>query len=296
MFFIRLFSRIPLPVLYFWGDVMAFIIFHIIRYRRKVVEKNLALAFPEKSLAERYKIAKRFYINLGELVVESIKSLTISREDMQRRVVIKNPEVLDNRLEKGTSVIVLTSHNNNWEWLLLGWSVHLKWTVDAVYKPISFKPIDHFMTTIRSRFGAVPIPMNNILREAILRKNDPRVIALVADQRPWGTDSNYWTTFFDKDTPFFNGGERLAKKMQFPIIYATLLRRKRGYYEAVAYELEDPPYTTDGREHTATQKFVEIVENQIRQYPDNWLWTHDRWRHGERKQSNNNETQNKVSS
>lgn len=284
MLLIRLFSLLPFWLLYRVADFLGWMAFRVIGYRKGVVINNIQHSFPEKSDQEVRKIARRFYRNLGDIIVESLKILGLSEKQLQRRVSYKNYDVLEERLKKGKSVIVMTPHSGNWEWLLLACSyllVKSGFGVDAVYKPLSSKFFDRLMIKIRSRFGADPTPMNQVLRNIIKRKNEARVIAMVADQRPLPHESNYWTSFLYRETPFFVGSERIAHKVKFPVVYTSIRRVKRGYYEVSFQELADPPYSpaVSSEKQLIIEKFARLVEEDIRAYPDQWLWSHKRWKH-----------------
>lgn len=284
MLLIRLFSLLPFWVLYRVADFLGWMAFRVIGYRKGVVTDNIQRSFPEKSDQEVRKIVRRFYRNLGDIIVESLKILGLSEKQLQKRVSYKNYDILEERLKKGKSVIVMTPHSGNWEWLLLACSyllVKSGFGVDAVYKPLSSKFFDRLMIKIRSKFGADPTPMNQVLRNIIKHKNEARVIAMVADQRPLPHESNYWTSFLHRETPFFVGSERIARKVKFPVVYTSIRRIKRGYYEVSFQELADPPYspTVSSEEHLIIKKFARLVEADIRSYPDQWLWSHKRWKH-----------------
>lgn len=287
MLLIRLFALLPFWVLYLWADFIGWLAFSVIGYRKAVVIDNLKKSFPEKSDQEIKEIARRFYRNLGDIIVESLKGVGLSEKQLQKRVSYKDYHILEDRLKGGSSVIVMTPHSGNWEWLLLACSyllVKSGFGVDAVYSPLSSQFFDRLMIKIRSKFGADPTPMNMVLRNVVKHKRDksnPRVVAMVADQRPLPNESNYWTEFLHQETAFFIGSERIARKVGFPVVYTSIRRTKRGYYEVSFQELADPPYekTTSLENMPIIEQFARLVEQDIQTSPDQWLWSHKRWKH-----------------
>ena len=286
MLLIRFIALLPFWILYRWADFLGWLAFRVIGYRKAVVIDNIQKSFPEKTEKEVRQIARRFYRNLGDIIVESLKILGLSEKQLQKRVTYKDYDILESRLKAGNSVIVMTPHSGNWEWLLLACSyllVKSGFGVDAVYKPLSSKFFDNLMIKIRSKFGADPTPMNQVLRNVINRRKsgEVRVIAMVADQRPLPNESNYWTDFLHRDTPFFIGSERIARKVKFPVVYTSIHRTKRGHYEVSFQEITDPPYEKPAspEEHVIIEKFARLIEKDIQTYPDQWLWSHKRWKH-----------------
>lgn len=282
MLLIRLFSILPFWLLYSWASFIGWLAFRVIGYRKGVVIGNLKESFPEKSEKEIKQIARKFYRNLGDIIIESVKTLGLSEKQLQKRITYKNYDILESRLKSGTSVIVMTPHGGNWEWLLLACSyllVKSGFGVDAVYRPLTNQFFDQLMIKIRSKFGATPTPMNQVLRNVVKHKNEARVIAMVADQCPLPNESNYWTDFLHQDTSFFVGSERIARKVNFPVVYTNIYRVKRGYYEVNFQELTDPPYAKSLGNHEITEGFARLIEKDIQAYPDQWLWSHKRWKY-----------------
>jgi len=274
MWTFQLLAKLPFWVLYLLSDFLYFLSYRIIGYRKKVVRKNIKSSFPEKTEVERKKIEKQFYKNLADVVFESIKSLSISKKEILERVQINAPEVLMKPLKEGKSAFAFTGHQGNWEWLLLRWSITLVENnvgVDAVYKPLSDKFFDRLMLKVRSRFGAEPLPMQNILRTILSHKNESRVIAMVADQRPSGDEKNIWTEMLHQETPFFTGPEKLVKKTKFPAVYAGMKRLKRGHYLIEMKAIDTS--------QEITKQYAQMLAMQIKEQPADWLWSHDRWKH-----------------
>ena len=277
MIFARLISRLPFWVLYAISDLLFVVSFYLIRYRRNLVWRNLKNSFPEKSEAELRRIEKEFYQNLCDYAVEMLKLLTISKEELAKRVTFKNPEVSTKYILQGQSLLNLASHHFNWEWLLTAGSFTLPGQMDFVYQPVSNKFFDRFSLISRTRFGAHAIRRDEVAREIVKRKNIVRNIALVGDQYPGlKHDKKYAIKFLNQDTVFFYGSNQLALLTQYPVMYYAMRKVKRGYYETTIIELAHPPY--DKNSHSVLENYVREVENVIREKPAEWLWSHNRWK------------------
>ncbi len=277
MIIVKLLSRLPFGVLYALSDFLFVLSFYTIRYRRKLVQRNLANSFPEKSQQELYAIEKQFYRNLCDYAVEMLKLLTISKEELGKRVTFKNPELCDQYIKNGQSLLNLASHHFNWEWLLTAGSFSLPGEMDFVYQPVNNEFFDRFSRLSRTRFGAHAIRRDAVAREIVKRKTIVRNIALVGDQYPgYGHDKKFPVQFMNQDTVFFYGSVQLAVLTQYPVMYYAMRKVRRGYYEATIVELAKPPYGKD--DQAIITKYVAEVESLIRERPSEWLWSHNRWK------------------
>lgn len=277
MFFLKLFSKLPFGILYAFSDFLFFISFHVIKYRRRLVWKNLKNAFPGKSESELREIEKKFYKNLSDYAVEMLKLLTINKEELRKRVVFKNPEVSIRYIQEGQSLLNLASHQFNWEWLLAAGSFILPGQMDFVYQPVNNKFFDEFSNFCRSRFGAYGIKRDSVAREIVKRKNIVRNIALVGDQYPgMGYDKKYPSTFLNQSTVFFNGPNQLAVLTQYPVLYYAMRKIKRGYYETTIVPLALPPYEKENTD--VLKNYIAEIEKVIDKDPAGWLWSHNRWK------------------
>lgn len=242
-----------------------------------MVWKNLRNAFPEKTERELREIEKKFFANLCDYAVETLKLLSISREEIARRVTFKNHDVVRQHFNAGRSVIHLTSHQFNWEWLLAHGSFVYGHPMDFVYQSVNSEFFNTLSMAIRTRFGGYPISRYNVARESVKRKNMVRGIAIIADQYPGlERDKKFFTTFLNQETVFFYGANQMAVMLQYPVVYYSMRKIKRGYYEATLIEIAKPPYEKDSDEVVA--HYVKEVEKSIRQHPDGWLWSHNRWK------------------
>lgn len=277
MFIITLLSRLPFWVLYLISDFLFVISYYIVGYRKKVVRKNLRNSFPQKTEKELKQIEKQFYRDLCDFGVETVKLLTISKEELMKRMVYKNPEITKTFADKGQSIILLTSHQFNWEWLLVSGCFYLPFHVDFVYQRQASKFFNQLSLDYRTRFGAYPVERSQVAREAIRRKNILRGVAIVADQFPGqGRDKKYWTTFLHQDTAFFLGLGQLASLTQYPAVFYGVKKIKRGYYEAEGVVVSLPPYEKESQQ--IVEDYVKVTEKVINQYPSGWLWSHNRWK------------------
>lgn len=277
MFFVRLLSQLSLPVLYSISDLLFFVAFHLVRYRRRLVQRNLQRSFPEKTSFELNEIEREFYRNLCDYAVESLKLITMSKDELTSRMLFTRQDVPQGFRAAGQSILFLASHQFNWEWVLVSASASFPMPIDFVYQPVSNKFFDRLILEIRTRFGAHPIKRDEVARELMRRKGIVRGIATVADQYPgYGRDKKFVTTFLNQQTAFFMGTNQLAQLTQYPSIYYKPKRVRRGYYEASPVIVALPPYPKETL--VVITKYVEVVEATIRENPPGWLWSHNRWK------------------
>ena len=272
-----LFSALPFRVLYVLSDFNYLLMYHVWRYRRKVVRENLEKSFPEKTEAERLQIERKFYRYLSDYMLEDLKLLHMSAEDLCQRMIYKNTEQYLELTEKYGGIIVMIPHYANYEWLIGMGSVMKPGDVPVqVYKPLKDKYLNELFKQIRSRFGGYNIPKHSTAREIIKLKREGKnmVVGLITDQ--WPSGDRYWTTFMGQETAFLNGAERIAKIMNFPVFYCELTKTRRGYCEA-EFKLmtEAPKETVEGE---ITDMFAYELEQTIRREPAYWLWSHKRWK------------------
>ena len=273
-----LFSALPFRMLYILSDFNYLLMYRIGRYRRKVVRENLKKSFPEKSKEERLQIERRFYRYLSDYMLEDLKMLHMSPEDLYQRMTYKNTEQYLELTEKYGGIIVMIPHYANYEWLIGMGAIMKPGDVPVqVYKPLKDKYLNELFQRIRSRFGGYNIPKHSTAREIIKLKREGKkmVVGLITDQWPSGNEK-YWTTFLGQETAFLNGAERIAKMMNFPVFYCDLTKPGRGYCIA-EFKLmtEKPKETSEGE---ITEMFANYLEQTIRREPAYWLWSHKRWK------------------
>ncbi|MEI9919362.1 MAG: lysophospholipid acyltransferase family protein [Bacteroidota bacterium] len=273
MFVLKVFSRLPLGVLYVLSDLIFFIAYHVLRYRRGVVMTNLENSFPQKSKKELRKISRAFYKNLCDYAVETLRLYSIDEKDLRERVVFTNPDVIKEFTDKNRSVLLLVSHQFNWEWMLAGGCLYLPVPVDFVYLPQSSKLANTFALAIRTRFGAHAIAREKVGREALRRKHIIRATAIVADQYPGHFNHRrYWATFLEQRTAFFYGITQLATLQEAASYFGSVKKRSRGHYEVTLVKLDDSKIIDD---------YIQQSEKVIHEQPESWLWSHRRWKNRE---------------
>ena len=251
--------------------------YRLIKYRRKIVVQNLRNSFPDKAEKEIKAIERKFYANLCDYSVETLKLLTIDKEDLRARMVYKNPELVIPFKEKNQSVIYVTSHQFNWEWLVAAGSISLPLPVDFVYQPPSSGFFDQFSVLSRTRFGGYPIRRADVAREIVKRREITRGVAIVGDQFPGhDNDKKYWTTFLGQETAFFQAINQMAFLTQYPVFFAKMSHPKRGFYEVELVLISSPPYEKDN--YDMIENYVKETERVIKKDPAGWLWSHKRWK------------------
>jgi KDO2-lipid IV(A) lauroyltransferase len=273
---IKVFSRLPLRALYAFSSFLYLLAFYVVRHRHRVIRGQLEQVFPDSSDAERELIHKRFLKNFCDVVVEVLKSVSMTDADMRARVQIMNLEVARRYLDAGQSVMLVTSHLGNWEWLLHGVTLQLGYPVDAAYKPLHDQWAERLMFRIRSRFGARLVPAKELLADFLRRRGIVRAVAMNADQAPVSTDKRYWTRFLGQDTAFYIGAEQIARATRLPILYVRVRRVRRGYYEVELSPLWDGREVTEP--NTVTERYARACEIDVLKSPADWLWSYRRWR------------------
>jgi len=282
-FFIGLIGVTPFFMLYGISDFAQIVIGRWIKYRRKVIFENIKRAFPKKSDQEIDKMIKLVYQNLTDVLIESLKSFTLSKASIVKRHKILNPQLLDKYLQNNQSVIVVTAHYNNWEWGSLSAGIQTNYKYIAFYKPINNPIINRAILKSRSRCGTHMASIYETSKSFEDNKNRPRVFLMAADQSPSSKQLNhaYWFDFLDQPTPFLHGLEKHARFNGYPVLYVNIQRKRRGYYTMELSELCNNPNVLDDGE--LTLRYVKKVEEIVKAQPENWLWSHKRWKHSPKK-------------
>jgi KDO2-lipid IV(A) lauroyltransferase len=273
---LKFFSRLPMRALYAFSSFLYLLAFYVVRHRHQVIRGQLEQVFPDSSDAERALIHKRFLKNFCDVVVEVLKSVSMTDADMRAHVQIVNLEVARQYLDAGQSVMLVTSHLGNWEWLLHGVTLQLGYPVDAAYKPLHDRWAERLMLRIRSRFGARLVPAKELLADFLQRRRIVRAVAMNADQAPVSTDRRYWTRFLGQDTAFYIGAEQIARATRLPILYVRVRRIRRGYYEVELTPLWDGREVTEP--NAVTERYARACEIDVLKSPADWLWSYRRWR------------------
>lgn len=280
--FLYLISALPFPVFYLLSDGVYFLLYRVIGYRKKVVYENLKNSFPNKTHQELKHIEKQFYKYLCDLFLETLKTLTISKEEAIKRCAFndKTKAIFKELNDRKQSCILVMGHFGNWEWAGNSFSLINPQQLYVIYHPLSNKHFDKLMYDMRTRFGTKLYAMKEAMREMIRNRNEVNATAFIADQTP-SPEGAYWTTFLNQDTPVFWGTEKIAQKLNYPVVYVTVNRIKRGYYEVnTEYLVMDPKSTKEGE---ISELHTRKLEQDIIAQPEIWLWSHRRWKHQRKK-------------
>jgi KDO2-lipid IV(A) lauroyltransferase len=256
---------------------MFVVAYYILGYRKKIVAENLLHAFPEKTQGERLAIEKAFYRNFTDSLAETIKLLTISRKELTKRFVIENPEMVLKRLDNGETVIGLSAHLFNWEGHQLAISRFTQQRSETVYLKVNNPFFDKLMKKIRGRMGGDLTERYGFQRNYLKNRDKNRLIVLAADQRPNQSEIRHGAKFMNRETAFFEGAERLAKKFGHAVVYGQVRKPKRGHYVFRYVLISEPPYAGTPA-HSITHQFIKYTEENIRQEPSIYLWSHNRWK------------------
>ncbi len=274
-------SRIPLGLLYGLADILAFTAHDIVRYRRRVVDSNLASSLPELSDRERRRVARRFYRFLGDYFVETLRLHSMSEAEMRRRMSFENIDEVVADLRSGRDVTLYLGHYCNWEWVS---SLPLHFPKDVVcgqiYHPLSNKTFDTLFLGLRERFGAHCIPMARTLRQMITWKRDGKtsIVGYIADQRPTGGRDHHWLRFLHHETDAITGAEEISRRLKAAVYYVDMSRPERGRYVGRFVKICNDASTMPAP-FAVTDRYYELLEASIRRDPPYWLWSHKRFKH-----------------
>ena len=281
---IRILSRLPLPLLYFVADGLVYpLMYHVVRYRRAVVAKNLRMSFPEKSAKQRRDLERQFYRRFASTIMEIVYGYRISDEEMRERFVFENVELVEELAHKNKGVFFMLGHLGNWEWIA---DIGKRYTDTSikeynVYRQQKSPSADQAMLALRlKRGGGGCIEKKQLLRQLVAMRHadHPITIGLISDQKPSPRNAHVWTTFLNQETAFLDGGEVLARKFGYAVTYVHVESPKRGYYRARFEVITDNPAATNPTEITLA--YARLLEQNILESPELWLWTHNRWKWG----------------
>ena len=274
--FIKFLSILPLPILYGLSWIAYIFLFYILAVRKNLTLQNLEKSFVNLSDTERLQIAKNHYKSTCMVIAETIKAINLSKEQIKQRVQFKNLDLLDQYLSNNQSIIIVTAHFCNFEWALLACAQHSNYPVDIIYRTQRVPWLEKLFFDLRSQFGITPLPMETCITDSVKRAKITRVIAMAADQSPKQNDTPYWQIFLNRDTAFHTGTEKIAKAFKYPILFMSLKRQQKGYYEASFKILAEPPYTLAPNE--IMQRYIRELETLVKDSPKDWLWSYRRWK------------------
>ena len=270
-------SWLPFPILYFLSDCLYFVFYYVVAYRKKIVFRNLKNSFPHKTDREITAIAKAHYQPFCDLILESVKAFSISEKEIKKRMICKNTELADKYFHAGQSVILAGGHYNNWELFAVAGGTLLKQQLAAIYKPLHNLFFDAKMRETRGKYGLEMVSTKAVKEFFERAHTKPFAIVFAIDQSPSDPNKAFWTEFLHQDTAVLFGAEKYAKDYNLPVLFARINKEKRGYYSLDLFELApDDSQTTYGELIT---KATKMLEQDILDKPEFWLWTHKRWKH-----------------
>ncbi|ULQ52338.1 lysophospholipid acyltransferase family protein [Flavihumibacter fluvii] len=273
--FFYLFSLLPMWVMYGISDFVCWLLFGVFGYRREVVYKNLALAFPEKSVQERKAIAKKFEQNFTDTFLETIKLFSASKAWVMKRVS-GDLKAIEDLYDKGLRCQVHLGHNFNWELAQIGFSYLSRYTFLGVYMPLKSKAMDRLFIRLRSRSGTILLPANEMRKGLLPYRNTQYLLGLAADQVPGNVHKAMWLNFFGIPSAFTAGPEKGARAGDIPVIFLHITKEKRGHYFMHSKLATEHPANLPAGE--LTRQYRDFLEKVIRERPDMWLWSHRRWK------------------
>lgn len=270
-------SFLPFRALYLVADLLYLVLYKAAGYRTRVVRSNLQNSFPDKPLVDIMVIEKQFYHHLCDVIVETFKSFSISEKQILKRMVLENPELLNKYFADGRSLILVGGHYNNWEWIATSLNQQIKHKAAALYTPLSNTFFERKMRSTRGKFGLEMVPVKATSEFFDLRKNELTATVFGIDQSPRNPDRCHWMHFLNQDTGVLFGAEKFSKEYNYPVLYCTIKKIKRGYYSYRFSQVTDQPQSEPQGEiiETATK----LLERDIIAIPQYWLWTHKRWKH-----------------
>ncbi|WP_239469527.1 lysophospholipid acyltransferase family protein [Bacteroides caecigallinarum] len=279
---IRILSHIPFRVMYFISDCLFYLVYYVFRYRRRIVRKNLTESFTSKSEKEIIKIEKQFYHFFVDMILESVKLASASKDEIKRRMSFKNIEEVNETLKQGKSISLYLGHYANWEWCS-SIPLHLESDVTSaqIYHKLSNQNMDRLMLYIRERMGAVCVDMRKTARYAteLVANRKVCIIGFIADQSPKKVESHHFLHFLNHNTPVLTGTEKITKHYGFEAFFLNVKRVKRGYYEAEFIKLHDNPQSLP--DYELTSLYYRMLEKCINTHPELYLWSHNRFRNAE---------------
>ncbi|HEA28743.1 MAG TPA: lipid A biosynthesis acyltransferase [Leeuwenhoekiella sp.] len=271
-------SKLPFWLFYKISDAVCFLVYHVFGYRKKTVCYNLDMAFPEKTTVEKKEIERHFYSHLCDMFLEMIKSISISEEEMRKRFVFNNVDLLQELENNGKSVLIMTGHYASYEWLS-SLQFYMNNTGYGIYKKIKNDDFDALVHRSRARWNN-KLLQNKIAPKVMARHQREGVVAsyaFIADQSPKASKNNHFSLFFEHQVPFFTGAERVAKNLDMPVVFLNVHKKSRGFYEATFEFLSEKPSTVP--DYQITDLFAKNLEEQIKNAPEFYLWTHKRFKH-----------------
>ena len=273
---VRLLAALPWWVMNPLADALAWLAWRVVRVEQRALRENLQASFPTLTESQLQRLMRDYYRGFAQVLVEVIRSVSLSPEELRRRVIMEGFGPVRAALASGTPVLLVAAHQCNWEWLLLALSLELGYPLQAAYKPLVDGWAQREMLMARSRFGAQLVPAEGLLAHILRGGRTPRAIAMVADQEPRTSERRHWTRFMNRDTAFFMGAEEITRVTRFPAFFVGLRRTRRGHYSMSVTPLAQPGEKLPTG--AVTERYAQLVQAQIQAAPADWPWSHKRWK------------------
>ena len=270
------FSWLPLPVLYLFTDIFYLLLISIVPYRKKVIQGNLRRSFPEKSAKEIKKIQRKFYRHFTDILAEGVKNLTISERSLKIRLNIENPEIMDDLYANNKSVLLVSGHYNNWEWFISAQSLLIPHRAFGIGMPMTSKFWDKKVNARRQRYGMNVVHAKNYKEALKKAEDDTNAVLVLSDQSQGDSKKSYWMNFLNQETAVLFGTEIMAHELEYSVVYFATRKVRQGHYSMELTLITDNPSTCKWGE--ITEAHVNLLEREIHQAPENWLWSHKRWK------------------
>lgn len=269
-------SKVPLWITYRLSDLLFLIGYYLVGYRKRVVRSNIDRSFPALSTSEKRKIERDFFRHLCDVIFESIRGFSMSREETIRRFTLKEGHLLDELANRGKNAIIASGHTGNWEMCAIAMAPQIRHITKAIYTPLSDKFLEHAVHENRSRFGMVLIPKNVARQTEFFPENELSLLVMGTDQSPSTRQRPYFMEFLHQDTPVQYGTEYFARKYDLAVLYGAIRKIKRGHYTMTMMKMTDDPNSLPPG--SITEWHTRVLEDLIRENPSIWLWTHKRWK------------------
>lgn len=278
-YLLLIFAYLPLWLHYCLSSLLWPIVYYVLRYRVKVVRENLSHCFPDKDIHWQRKVERQYYRHLCDLIAEGIFNLRATQRQVRKRYIFENEEILEPYYNEGRSIVLMSAHYNNWEYMITSLNSRISHHAIGVGKPLSNKNFGRFITGRRARYGTEIVDQTDVrdVMQYYHENKVPVAYMMLSDQTPSNPHKSYWTRFLGIDTPFLFGAEHFARKYDMPVFIYDVRKVRRGRYSIRFTLLTDSPNSlTEG---DITRRYAHHLEETIRQEPQYWLWSHRRWKH-----------------
>ena len=265
--------------MYLLSDILYLIVYHLVGYRRKVVRENIAACFPDKDAAWRRRLERQYYRCMTDMLVEGVYNVFFSTPPfLKQHYRFVNRHLVDRYYERGQSVVLMSAHLANWEYMVSSLNMQLLHHGIGVGKPLNDKGVAAFITRRRTRYGTQVVDQTDVRQHVAFYQEHhvPVALMMLSDQSPSNPHRSYWTTFLGRDTAFLYGAEYFARKYNYPVLYYTVDRVRRGYYEVTFSTICDDPSAMP--QYSIVEQYARRLEDDIRRRPEQWLWSHRRWK------------------